>query len=317
MISTPPKETVSVDKNPERLPDPYLISNLVPFELLLIKGANIEHTDVEGSNALTEAIVRDQMETASFLLKNKATLNPQDSSSRTPLDLAVCLGREDMVELLLDNGADMERVDNQGIRSIDRAIGFGDSSVVAIFLRRGAKIGSATWIIAENKPNIQLILLNKLLEDGNTLFRKHKFQDASHRYTYALQHLPVAQNSQTFAQLRVNLLLNYSRCERRLGRLPAALSACTEAVHGLKAGHVSEAGQILPEVLAARAKCLRLGGRLEEALADLEEAQRFSPSSGTIRRAIAKTRSEIVQGADKVELCPLATAETHTVSDSI
>ena len=30
LISTPPKETVSVDRNPERLPEPYLISNLDP-----------------------------------------------------------------------------------------------------------------------------------------------------------------------------------------------------------------------------------------------------------------------------------------------
>ena len=31
LMSTPPKETVSVDRNPDRLPDPYRISKSVPF----------------------------------------------------------------------------------------------------------------------------------------------------------------------------------------------------------------------------------------------------------------------------------------------
>ena len=134
----------------------------------------------------------------SCLLKNGSRINSLDSSARyfdsffivmqyvmffirSPLDLAVCLERVDIIELLLDSGADMERVDSQGIRSIDRAIGFGDSAVVSLFLKRGAKIGAATWRIADNKPGIQLILLNKLLEDGNTLYRKNKLLDASQR----------------------------------------------------------------------------------------------------------------------------------------
>ena len=35
-----------------------------------------------------------------------------------------------------------------------------------------------------------MILINKILEDGNTLFRKNKLQDASHRYKYALKRIP-------------------------------------------------------------------------------------------------------------------------------
>ena len=50
-------------------------------------------------------------------------------------------------------------------------IGHGNSSIVSVFLRKGAKLGSATWAMASGKPDIQLILLNKLMEDGNTLYR--------------------------------------------------------------------------------------------------------------------------------------------------
>ena len=37
--------------------------------------------------------------------------------------------------------------------------------------RKGAKLGAATWVMARDQPDIQL-LLNKLMEDGNTLYRQ-------------------------------------------------------------------------------------------------------------------------------------------------
>ena len=106
-----------------------------------------------------------------------------------------------------------------------------------------------------------MILLNKLLEDGNTLYRKNRFDEAAHRYGYAIRRIPVspANNnytkddkdtssneqvdkavnvedtnygesvtsaddpiisiSETFSQLKIHLLLNLSRCQRRLGKL--------------------------------------------------------------------------------------------------
>ena len=38
--------------------------------------------------------------------------------------------------------------------------------------RKGAKLGAATWVMARDQPDIQLLLLNKLMEDGNTLYRQ-------------------------------------------------------------------------------------------------------------------------------------------------
>ncbi len=35
-----------------------------------------------------------------------------------------------------------------------------------------------------------MILLNKLLEDGNTLYRRGRHEEAAHRYSYALKRLP-------------------------------------------------------------------------------------------------------------------------------
>ena len=119
------------------------------------------------------------------------------------------------------------------MRPLDRAIGCRNIPVVQCFLRRGAKLGPATWAMAAGKPDILLILLNKLLEDGNVLFRKGRLKEASHRYSYALRKFPttseqtgqgpehedqnhVLAHLQSFAQLKMNFLLNLSRCKRKM-----------------------------------------------------------------------------------------------------
>ena len=76
-----------------------------------------------------------------------------------------------MVEILLDNGANMEKADVRGIKPLDRVIGHGNSLIVSVFLRKGAKLGATTWAMAQGNCDIQLILLNKLMDDGNTLYR--------------------------------------------------------------------------------------------------------------------------------------------------
>ena len=91
-----------------------------------------------------------------------------------------------------------------------------------------------------------MILLNKLLEDGNTLFRNGKYDAAAYRYEYALKRIPRLKPSDNvsqvqnnindeslkledrpkqrnrekddvFAQLKSHLLLNLSRTKRKQG----------------------------------------------------------------------------------------------------
>lgn len=76
---------------------------------------------------------------------------------------------------------------------------------------------------------MQIVLLNKLLEDGNVLYRKNRLQDASHRYQYALKKIPANlealptedadedfQHNATYQQLKFNFLINLSRCKRKM-----------------------------------------------------------------------------------------------------
>ena len=76
--------------------------------------------------------------------------------------------------------------------------------------------------MATDKSDILHLLLNKLMEDGNILYRKNRIKDAAHRYHYALKKFPrmsdlsAGTEERTFTQLKVNLLLNLSRCKRKL-----------------------------------------------------------------------------------------------------
>lgn len=61
--------------------------------------------------------------------------------------------------------------------------------------------------------------MNKLLEDGNVLYRKSRLKEAAHRYQYALKKFPnedYGEHSNTFNQLKINFLLNQSRCKRKM-----------------------------------------------------------------------------------------------------
>ena len=94
--------------------------------------------------------------------------------------------------------------------------------------------GPATWAMAQGKPDILALLLNKLMEDGNILYRKNRIKDAAHRYQYALKKFPLQQpggggggdvyggggsgdEAKTFRELKLNLMLNLSRCKRKTG----------------------------------------------------------------------------------------------------
>ena len=140
-----------------------------------------------------------------------------DTQGRSGLDLAAGQGDPVTVMELLDHGAIMEHVDMKGMRPLDRAVSCGHLEVVRCFLKKGAKLGPTTWSLAENRPMVMLTLLNKLLEDGNTLFRKNKLEEAAMRYQYAAKRVPSQPGHQpVFDKLRIHLLLNLARVRRKM-----------------------------------------------------------------------------------------------------
>lgn len=139
-----------------------------------------------------------------------------------------------------------------------------------------------------------MLLLNKLLEDGNTLFRKGSLSEAAHRYQYALRRLPnnmAGQHRPIFEQLQIHLLLNLSRCKRKAGLFAEAVEL---------ADKVLKVNPLNYEAHYAKAKAHREEGNLREALEDLTAAARVAPQNRDVHRIILRIKAEI--GASEAKL---------------
>ena len=142
-------------------------------------------------------------------------------------------------------------------------------------------------MVSNNIPFFSLIILNQLLEEGNSLYRKNLFRETAIKYKAAIKRLPreVDQEwQQHFFHLKTNLLLNLSRCERRQGNL-------NEAVH--LASIVIGSNPKCVDALIARAKAYKAIGRLSEAVKDYSSALCRVPTNRGIYLAFLKLREEM------------------------
>ncbi|NXY18911.1 TANC1 protein, partial [Atrichornis clamosus] len=263
--------------------------HLSTVEFLLSEGATISSLDKEGLTALSWACLRGQREVVQYLVEKGATTDQTDKNGRTPLDLAAFYGDADIVQYLVEKGAMIEHVDHSGMRPLDRAIGCRNTSVVVTLLRKGAKLGNAAWAMATSKPDILLILLQKLMEEGNTLYKKGKMKEAAQRYQYALRKFPregFGEEMKAFTELRVSLYLNLSRCRRKTNDFGMAEEFATKAL------------DLKPkcyEAFYARARAKRNSRKLLAALADLREATQLCPSNQEVKRLLARVEEECKQ----------------------
>ncbi|XP_055907983.1 protein TANC2 isoform X2 [Eupeodes corollae] len=255
------------------------------LELLIDRGASIDSEDSEGFTALSWACLRGRHTAAKCLIEKGCDKEHADNNGRTPLDLAAYQGSASLVQYLLDQGAKIEHIDVNGMRPLDRAIACRNIQVVQVFLKRGAKLGPTTWSMAMGKPEILVVLLNKLLEDGNVLYRKNRFQEAAHRYQYALKKIAnietLLDKNSVFTQLRANLLLNLSRCKRKLNELDESTELATQAIDQKPTSY---------EGYYARAKAKMEQGELNDALVDANEAMQKAAQSGVLPEVVEVLR---------------------------
>uniref|UniRef100_A0A8C3U0S5 Tetratricopeptide repeat, ankyrin repeat and coiled-coil containing 1 n=1 Tax=Catharus ustulatus TaxID=91951 RepID=A0A8C3U0S5_CATUS len=263
--------------------------HLGTVEFLLSEGATVSSLDKEGLSALSWACLKGHKEVVQYLVEKGAATDQTDKNGRTPLDLAAFYGDADIVQYLVEKGAMIEHVDHSGMRPLDRAIGCRNTSVVVMLLRKGAKLGNAAWAMATSKPDILLILLQKLMEEGNTLYKKGKMREAAQRYQYALRKFPregFGEEMKAFTELRVSLYLNLSRCRRKTNDFGMAEEFATKAL------------DLKPkcyEAYYARARAKRNSRKLLAALSDLREAIQLCPSNQEIKRLLARVEEECKQ----------------------
>ncbi|XP_061604448.1 protein TANC2 isoform X2 [Phyllopteryx taeniolatus] len=258
-------------------------------KLLLDHSASLDQADREGLTALSWACLKGQLPLVRELVARGAATTHSDRSGRTPLDLAAFRGDPEVVKHLVDHGASVEHVDSSGMRPLDRAVGCRNTSAVIALLKKGAQIGPATWAMATSKPDILMVLISKLVQEGDKLYKQGKVREAAHSYQSALQKFP-ADELKTFRQLRVCVLLNLSRCRRKMNDFGLAEEFATKALE-LKAKSY--------EAFYARARAKRSRRQFHAALEDLLEASRLCPSNREIQRLLSRVKEECRQQAPK------------------
>ncbi|KAM8856803.1 protein TANC1 isoform 1-T1 [Synchiropus picturatus] len=273
--------------------------HLTTVEFLLSKGASLTSMDKEGLMPLSWACLKGHKNVVQFLVERGAVIDHTDKNGRTPLDLAAFYGDAEIVQYLVERGAVIEHVDYSGMRPLDRAIGCRNTSVVVTLLKKGAKLGyrtspydrsgNAAWAMATSKPDILIILLQKLMEEGNLLYKKGKMKEAAQRYQYALRKFPregFGDDLKAFKDLRVSLYLNLSRCRRKLNDFGMAEEFATKALELKPKSY---------EAYYARARAKRSSRQFAAALADLHEAAKLCPNNREIRRLLARVEEECKQ----------------------
>ncbi|KAJ8003551.1 hypothetical protein DPEC_G00149520 [Dallia pectoralis] len=273
--------------------------HLSTTDFLLSKGESLASEDKEGLTALSWACLKGHPAVVQLLVEKGAEIDHPDRNGRTPLDLASFNGDAEMVQYLVEKGAVVEQVDRSSGRLQERAVGGRNTAVVAALLKKGPKpsyrtspydrSGHATWAMATSKPDVLLILLQKLMEEGNLLYKKGRMKEASQRYQYALRKFPrdnFGDDLKALKELRVSLYLNMSRCRRKTNDFGIAEEFATKALELKPKSY---------EAYYARARAKRSSRQYAAALADLHEASRLCPTNREIRRLLARVEEECQQ----------------------
>ena len=135
--------------------------------------------------------------------------------------------------------------------------------------------------------NSRIILLNKLLQDGQTLYKKKDMEGAALIYSYASKRVPTASQGsyqKMFVQLKMHLLLNLCECKVRMSDYGAAISLATEVIVQHPA---------CCQAYHARARAHQAAGDLDKACQDLTQAVRLTPHHRELCAQLIKIKEEL------------------------
>ncbi|XP_052822190.1 protein TANC2 isoform X6 [Octopus bimaculoides] len=278
------------------------------LEMLLSAEASQTEVDKDEMTALSLACLHGHLQIVQILLSRGSDLHHVDKNGQIPLHLASFYGEPQIVQYLIDQGANIEHVDSNNMRPLDRAIACKNIDVIMCFLKKGAKLSPATWTMAVGKPSVMLVLLKKLMDDGNILYKKNRVKEAAQRFQYALRKFPkdgFGDDARTFYDLRISLLLNLSKCKRKLQDYIAAIELATKVL------------EIRPksfEGYYARARARRDNKQYDSALEDLKQAVFLVPNNAELQRLLLRLRSECLEQANILKETPSESTDVQSIT---
>ncbi|CAB3222331.1 unnamed protein product [Arctia plantaginis] len=114
-------------------------------ELLLLRGADIEHRDKKGFTPLILAATAGHEKIVEILLNHGADIEAQSERTKdTPLSLACSGGRYEVVELILSRGANKEHRNVSDYTPLSLAASGGYVNIIRLLLTHQAEINSRT-----------------------------------------------------------------------------------------------------------------------------------------------------------------------------
>ncbi|CAF1126763.1 unnamed protein product, partial [Didymodactylos carnosus] len=298
-------QNASIELTDKQQRTPLIIAasegHLAVIDSLIEKGANVNHEDEECLTALSWACLKGHYHACQTLLAHNSDVNHKDINGRLPIDMAAFYGDPQLVQLLIDSGSIVDHVDNNGMRALDRAIGCRNVAVVNCLLKRSVKLGPSTWALASGKNDMMIILLNKLIEDGVTLYKKSQFKDAAYRFSYAMKKIPqsnlitehrdigISNNTHIrnhFQMMKYTCLINLAKCKRKMNASDVAIDYCTQAL----------SLQTTSDGLLLRARIKRDQRLYEDALHDVVEAIKLEPNNNELNRYMQRLKEEMMAG---------------------
>uniref|UniRef100_A0A8C2AHI2 Tetratricopeptide repeat, ankyrin repeat and coiled-coil containing 2 n=1 Tax=Cyprinus carpio TaxID=7962 RepID=A0A8C2AHI2_CYPCA len=257
--------------------------------------AKLDHLDKHGQCALVHAALRGHLETSPQPVTFNKSVAVQQAliaaASMGYTEVVACwchtINSYDTLFFLL-SALSVSGAVPGGSWGFDEHVDYSGMRPLAL-LKKGAKIGPATWAMATSKPDIMIILLSKLLEEGDGFYKKGKVKEAAQRYQYALKKFPregLSEDLKTFKELKVSLFLNLSRCRRKMNDFGMAEEFATKALELKPKSY---------EAFYARARAKRSSRQFAEALDDLREAIKLCPNNREIQRLLQRVEEEYRQ----------------------